>query len=113
MTVTADGRGVVLPAGSRLLADVADRATLTGELSRALVGLVGRGRCTIRGQVLVDLAVAVATAADADSASGSTGAGPGHNSSPPRSHAAPLYLSRTADPRPRLPEQENPATEAG
>jgi hypothetical protein len=60
MTVTADGRGVVLPAGSRLLADVADRATLTGELSRALVGLLRPRTVHGPGRTLVDLAVAVA-----------------------------------------------------
>ena len=40
MTVSADGRGVVSHAGSRLLADLADRTTLTAELSAALAGLV-------------------------------------------------------------------------
>jgi hypothetical protein len=54
---------VVSHVGSRLLADVADRATLTGELSQALAGL-----CRLRarhdpGRVLVDLAVAVADGA--------------------------------------------------
>ena len=34
--VTADGQGVVSHAGSRLLADLADRASLTGELSAGL-----------------------------------------------------------------------------
>lgn len=36
ITVTADGSGLVSHVGSRLLADVADRSTLTGELSEAL-----------------------------------------------------------------------------
>jgi hypothetical protein len=39
ITATADGVGVVSHAGSRLLADVADRTTLTAELSEAVVGL--------------------------------------------------------------------------
>ena len=39
VTATADGEGVVSHAGSRLLADVADRTTLTAELGEALVGL--------------------------------------------------------------------------
>lgn len=39
ITVTADGEGVVSHAGSRLLADVADRTTLTRELSQVLAGL--------------------------------------------------------------------------
>jgi hypothetical protein len=37
ITVTADGEGVVSHAGSRLLADVADRTTLTGEVVGALL----------------------------------------------------------------------------
>lgn len=40
ITATADGEGVVSHAGSRLLADVADRTTLTGELAEALAGLL-------------------------------------------------------------------------
>jgi hypothetical protein len=41
ITVTADGAGVVSHAGTRLLADLADATTLTGELSEAasLTGL--------------------------------------------------------------------------
>jgi len=52
--VTADGAGVVSYVGSRLLGDVADRTTLTGELSAACDGL---RRLRIRhdpGRVLVD-----------------------------------------------------------
>jgi hypothetical protein len=64
MTVTADGRGVVSHAGSRLLADLADRTTLTAELSAALAGL-GRPRAVHDpGRVLVDLAVAIADGAE-------------------------------------------------
>ena len=33
LVVSADGRGVVSHAGSRLLADLADRTTLTGQVS--------------------------------------------------------------------------------
>jgi hypothetical protein len=54
--VTADGAVVVSHAGSRLLADVADRTTLSGELSQVLelahrshVGTVGQ-RCRGRTQ---------------------------------------------------------------
>ena len=63
LVVSADGRGVVSHAGSRLLADLADRTTLTGELTEAL-GQLGRPR-TVHGpgRVLVDLAVAVADGA--------------------------------------------------
>jgi hypothetical protein len=64
MVVTADGRGVVSHAGSRLLADLADRTTLTGQLSTALAHL-GRPRASHDpGRVLVDLAVAVADGAE-------------------------------------------------
>jgi hypothetical protein len=64
MTVTADGRGVVSHAGSRLLADLADRTMLTGQLSTALAGL-GRPRAVHGpGRVLADLAVAVADGAE-------------------------------------------------
>lgn len=61
--VTADGAGVVSHAGSRLLADVADRTTLTGELSQATDGLRPPRARHDPGRVLVDLAVAVADGA--------------------------------------------------
>jgi len=61
--VTADGAGVVSHAGSRLLADVADRTILTGELSQALDGLRPSRARHDPGRVLVDLAVAVADGA--------------------------------------------------
>jgi hypothetical protein len=48
ITATADGAGVVSHAGSRLLADVADQTTLTGQLSQTLAGCGSRGRATIR-----------------------------------------------------------------
>ena len=39
ITATTDGEGVVSHAGSRLLADVADKTPLTGQLAEELVGL--------------------------------------------------------------------------
>jgi hypothetical protein len=64
MTVTADGRGVVSHAGSRLLADLADRTMLTARLSAALARL-GKPRAVHdSGRVLADLAVAVADGAE-------------------------------------------------
>jgi hypothetical protein len=60
---TADGEGVVSHAGSRLLADVADRTTLTGQLAEALVGLRRPRARHDPGRVLVDMAVAVADGA--------------------------------------------------
>jgi Transposase DDE domain group 1 len=61
--VTADGAGVVSHAGSRLLADVADRTTLTGELSQVLDRLRPARARHDPGRVLIDLAVAVADGA--------------------------------------------------
>jgi hypothetical protein len=49
---------VVSHAGSRLLADVADRTTLTAELGEALVGLRKPRSRHDPGRVLVDMAVA-------------------------------------------------------
>ncbi len=60
ITVTADGEGVVSHAGSRLLADVADRTTLTARLREALVALRKPRARHDPGRVLVDMAVAVA-----------------------------------------------------
>ena len=64
LVVSADGRGVVSHAGSRLLADLADRSTLTGRLSMALAGLARRRAVHDPRRVLVDLAVAVADGAE-------------------------------------------------
>lgn len=61
--VTADGAGVVSHAGSRVVADVADRTTLTGELSQALDPLRPARVRHDPGRVLVGLAVAVADGA--------------------------------------------------
>jgi hypothetical protein len=62
--VSADGAGVVSHAGSRLLADLADRTTLTAELSLALHGVRGPRPGHDPGRVLVDLAVAIADGAE-------------------------------------------------
>src|SRR3954451_15507683 len=61
--VTADGEGVVSHAGSRLLADVADKTTLTAQLGEALAGLRRPRARHDPGRVLVDMAVAVADGA--------------------------------------------------
>jgi len=55
---------LVSHAGAALLADVADRVGLTGELSRALAGLVERRRRHDPGQVIRDLAVMLADGGD-------------------------------------------------
>jgi hypothetical protein len=64
LVVTADGRGVVSHAGSRLLADLADRTSLTGRLGEALAGLARPRARHDPGRVLADLAVAVADGAE-------------------------------------------------
>ena len=63
VTATADGEGVVSHAGSRLLADVADRTTLTEQLSLVLDGLRKPRARHDPGRVLVDMAVAIADGA--------------------------------------------------
>jgi Transposase DDE domain group 1 len=63
ITATTDGEGVVSHAGSRLLADVADRTTLTVHLAEALAGLRRPRARHDPGRVLVDMAVAVADGA--------------------------------------------------
>jgi Transposase DDE domain group 1 len=63
ITATADGVGVVSHAGSRLLADVADRTTLTAQLTEAMGGLRKARARHDPGRVLVDMAVAVADGA--------------------------------------------------
>jgi hypothetical protein len=60
LKVTADGRGVVTHAGSRLVADVAERSRLGGDLSEALAPIVKGRRRHAPGDVLVDLAVMLA-----------------------------------------------------
>jgi hypothetical protein len=64
LVVSADGQGVVTHAGSRLLADLAERTTLTGELTDALGRLTRPRTAHEPGRVLVDLAVAVADGAE-------------------------------------------------
>jgi DDE family transposase len=63
IAATADGEGVVSHAGSRLLADVADRTTLTAQLGEALAGVRRPRARHDPGRVLVDMAVAVADGA--------------------------------------------------
>lgn len=63
ITAAADGAGVVSHAGSRLLADVADRTTLTAQLGVVLAGLRRPRARHDPGRVLVDMAVAVADGA--------------------------------------------------
>lgn len=60
LKVTADGRGVVSHAGTRLLADVAERSGLGADLSDAFASIVRRPRRHAPGDVLVDLAVMLA-----------------------------------------------------
>jgi hypothetical protein len=58
--VSADGRGVVSHAGSRLLADLADATGLRAAFTEALRGLRPRGTGHDPGRVAVDLAVMLA-----------------------------------------------------
>ncbi|MEV0966846.1 transposase [Streptomyces sp. NPDC049910] len=60
LVVSADGRGVVSHAGSRLLADLADATGLTGSFAEALHRLRPRGTGHDPGRVAVDLAVMLA-----------------------------------------------------
>lgn len=63
VTAATDDEGVVSHAGSRLLADAADRTTLTGQLGGALAVLRRPRARHDPGRVLVDMAVAVADGA--------------------------------------------------
>ncbi len=58
--VSADGVGVVSHVGARLLADVADATTLTGQLSAVFAGRSAPQAAHDPGRVLVDLAVMLA-----------------------------------------------------
>jgi len=60
LEVSADGRGVVGHAGSRLLSDLADHLGLTEGLSMAMAPTKQRRRGHDRGHVLTDLAVMIA-----------------------------------------------------
>ena len=57
LRVRTDGAGLVCHAGSRLLAELAERSGLDAEISKALAPLVKRPRRHDPGRVLVDLAV--------------------------------------------------------
>jgi hypothetical protein len=63
--VSADGRGVVSHAGSRLLADLADATGLTGAFTDALRRLRPRGTGHDPGRVAVDVAVMLADGGEA------------------------------------------------
>jgi len=65
ITVSADGRGVVGHAGTRLLADVADVTGLTGGFGDALAGLRRRRAGHDPGRVAVDVAVMLADGGEA------------------------------------------------
>jgi Transposase DDE domain group 1 len=58
--VSADGVGVVSHVGARLLADLADRTTLTGELSAVFAARTAPQTAHDPGRVLVDVAVMLA-----------------------------------------------------
>lgn len=62
--VAADGEGLVSHAGAALLAEVADRVGLTGELSGALAGVRERRGRHDPGRVIRDLAVMLADGGD-------------------------------------------------
>lgn len=65
VVVSADGRGVVGHAGTRLLADIADVTGLTSGFGDALSGLRQRDRGHDPGRVAVDLAVMLADGGEA------------------------------------------------
>src|SRR5260370_7759706 len=56
LKVTADGKGLATHAGSRLLAEMADRSGLTDALSEALAPMCKRRRPHDPGNVISDLA---------------------------------------------------------
>jgi hypothetical protein len=60
LSCLGDGRDVASHAGSRLLADLADRSGLTEALGDALAGLRSRRSGPDPGRVLVDVAVMLA-----------------------------------------------------
>jgi hypothetical protein len=65
LVVTADGRGVVGHAGTRLLADLADATGLSTAMSEALAPLRQRNRGHDPGRVALDLAVLLADGGEA------------------------------------------------
>src|SRR3989442_16011684 len=60
LKVTADGKGLATHAGSRLLAEMADRSGLTDALFEALAPMCKRRRRHDPGKVISDLAVPIA-----------------------------------------------------
>jgi len=58
--VSAGGKGVVSHAGSRLLVDLADRSTLTGQLSAVSAGRISPQTAHDPGRLLTGLAVMIA-----------------------------------------------------
>ncbi len=60
MSVSASGTGIVSHAGSRLLAEVADRTGLTGAMSEVFAGRIAAQTAHDPGRVLADLAVMIA-----------------------------------------------------
>src|SRR5216684_5612415 len=65
LKVSADGTGVASQAGTRLLAEMADRSGLTDALSEALAPMSKRRRRHDPGKVISDLAVTIAGGGDA------------------------------------------------
>src|SRR5207249_4266182 len=65
LKVTADGKGLATHAGSRLVAEMADRSGLTDALSEALAPMCKRRRRHDPGKVIADLAVTIASGGDA------------------------------------------------
>src|SRR6266851_1887912 len=65
LKVSADGTGVASQAGTRLLAEMADRSGLTDALSEALAPMSKRRRRHDPGRVLADLVVTIAGGGDA------------------------------------------------
>lgn len=65
LKVSADGKGVVSQAGTRLLAEMADNSGLTDALSAALAPMCKRRRRHDPGRVIADLAVTIAGGGDA------------------------------------------------
>jgi len=60
MSVSGSGTGIVSHAGSRLLAEVADRTGLTGTMSEVFAGRIAAQTAHDPGRVLADLAVMIA-----------------------------------------------------
>ena len=65
LKVTGDGKGMASQAGTRLLAEMADRSGLTDALSEALAPMCKRRRRHDPGRVIADLAVTIAGGGDA------------------------------------------------